>query len=633
MIMAFGFCGKLLRVDLKNRVASVEALSQDLFENYLGGRGINVKYLLDELPENTDPFSPDNVLIVSAGSLGGTIAPASSRLAIAAKSPETGLYCKTTSGGHFAPELKMAGFDGIIFTGAADEPVYVCINDGKVEIRDARKFWGKDVRETDRLLKEELNDHRISTLSIGPAGENLIRYAAVMVNIYRCASRCGMGAVMGSKNLKAVAVRGTGSVRVADPARFKEVAFNARESSKQDQDRWYRYFFFGTQRGLVWANEAGFNPTRNFQTGYIKDAYKVGGEYIRERYQQRETGCGSCVINCGTYYEMEKSPFGPAFSEGPEWETCNSFGARVGSVDTEFLLKANEYANINGLDISSLGTIIGFAMELYEKGIITKKDTDGLDLTWGNTKEIFTLLQKIVAREGFGKLLGESIKTIAESIGNHAEDYAIHVKGLGLTSCDSRLTKPYALAFTVNPRGGDHLHTEIICQFGATPEHVEIAKRVSGSQKGANPLSGEGKTRMVKYHEDFVCVSDSLGICFFHTLSSHRVSPDIMAELFESATGISMSADRLQEVGERILTLERIFNIREGMQRSDDALPKRMVEEAIPDGPSKGRAVTKKEIEAMLEEYYALHGWDPVSGFPKKQTMKTLSIDEYSKYL
>jgi aldehyde:ferredoxin oxidoreductase len=442
-----------------------------------------------------------------------------------------------------------------------------------------------------------------------------------------------MGGVMGSKRLKAIAVRGTGSVKVADPERFRKVALEARNLVKEDQDRWYRYFLFGTQRGLVWANEAGFNPTRNFQTGYMEDAYKFGGEYIREHYQVRETGCGSCVLNCGTYYEMEDSPYGPGFSEGPQWETCNAFGARVGAVDTEFLLKANEYANISGLDISSAGSIIGFAMELYEKGIITENDTDGLELKWGNTQAILLLLQRIVNREGFGKLLGESIQTIAETMGKGAGDCALHVKGLGLTSVDLRLTKPYALAFAINPRGGDHLHSEIICQFGATPEHVDIARKISGSDDGARPLSIDGKARMVKYHEDFVCVSDSLGLCFFHTLSSHRVTPEIMASLFESACGLPMSVNQLERAGERILTLERIFNIREGMVREDDTLPHRMLREAIPNGPSKGLTITSEELESMLREYYDLHGWDPSTGVPRQKTLQELSIDGFSKYL
>jgi len=268
-------------------------------------------------------------------------------------------------------------------------------------------------------------------------------------------------------------------------------------------------------------------------------------------------------------------------------------------------------------------------MELYQKGILTRKDTDGLDLTWGNTQDLLVLLEKIVKREGFGKLCGESIRTLAATM--EAGEYALHVKGLPMTAVDSRGTKAYALAFAVNPRGGDHLHTEIICQFGSSPEHVEISKRISGTPEGAKVLSIQGKARMVQYHEDFVCASDSLGFCFFHTLSSHRVTPEIMAKLFESATGIPMSVENLQRAGERILNLERIFNLREGMTREDDTLPPRMLKEAIPDGPSKGLAITKEEIDIMLKEYYDLHGWDPVTGVPKQETLEALSIADFAK--
>jgi len=446
-----------------------------------------------------------------------------------------------------------------------------------------------------------------------------------MTNVYRAASRGGMGAVMGSKKLKAITVRGTNSVRVADPEEFGKIALRARELVKEDQHRFFRYFFFGTQRGIVWANEAGFNPTKNFQTGYIKDAYKVGGEYIREKYQTGETGCGSCVLCCGTFYYIEEGPFKGSHSEGPEWEACNSYGARLFTTDTEFLLKANELSNIYGLDISSTGGIIAFAMELYEKGFLKKGDVDGLDLSWGNAESVLELIRKLAYREGFGNFLAESLKSISGRF-KGSEKFAMGVKGLPMTSVDSRLTIPYALAFAVNPRGGDHLHSEIICQFGATPEHVEIAKKVSGSQKGVIPLSFEGKIKMVKYHEQVCCASDSLGVCFFHTLSSHRVSPDILASLFETATGIPMSTEKLLHACERIISLERVFNIREGLTKKDDTLPRRVFEEEIPDGPSKGLKLSEGEFNKLLEEYYDLHGWDS-DGIPREETLANLNLE------
>ncbi len=623
------FSGSILRVDLTTQRIEKPEVPQKLVENYLGGRGIGIKLLYDELPAGTNPLSPENMVVFSSSVLGGTFAPASARLTVTSKSPETNLYCKSNVGSHFSPELRFAGYDCIIVTGASDKPVYLYIKDDTVEIRDASHLWGSDVRETDRMLKEELGDEGFCIISIGPAGENMVKYSAIMSGIYRCAARAGMGAVLGSKKLKAIAVRGTGTVQVHNPERFAETALNARELVKDDKDRFFRYFYFGTQRGLVWANNAGTNSARNYQTGYIADAYKVSGEYIRERYQTAETACGSCVLCCGTFYEVKEGPYKGSHSEGPEWETCNGFGARVGSSDTEFMLRANELSNIYGLDICSVSSIIAFAMELYQRGIITKKDTDGLELSWGKQEVILELLRMISQREGFGNRLAESITTISENY-KGSEKYVIAIKGLPITTVDPRITVPYALAFAVNPRGGDHLHSEILCQFGANPEHVRIAQEISKSPEGAKPLSYDGKARMVKYHEQVCCATDSLGICFLHTLSSHRVSPGIMADLFESATGIPMDVDKLMLAGERILTLERAFNLREGLRKEDDTLPRRMFDEEIPSGPSKGRRVSEEAFNKLLEEYYELHGWDS-NGIPRTETMNSLGLNPVMK--
>ena len=618
------FNAAILRVNLTEHKIEKQQLPQKLIEDYLGGRGLGIKILYDELPAGTKALSPENIVVFSTGVLGGTFAPASARLTVTSRSPETNFYCKSNVGSHFSPELRFAGYDCILVTGASDKPVYLYIKDHTVEIRDADHLWGKDVRETDKILKEELGDEGFCIMSIGPAGENMVKYSAIMSGIYRCAARAGMGAVLGSKKLKAIAVRGTGVVSVSNPEKFADTALRARELVKEDKDRFFRYFYFGTQRGLVWANNAGTNSARNYQTGHVEEAYKVGGEYIRERYQTAETGCGSCVLCCGTFYEVKEGPYKGCHSEGPEWETCNGFGARVGSSDTEFMLRANELSNLYGLDVCSVSSIIAFAMELYQRGIITRKDTDGLELSWGNQEAILELLRKIAYREGFGSVLAESINSISENY-KGSEKYVIAIKGLPITAVDPRITVPYALAFAVNPRGGDHLHTEILCQFGASPEHVRIAQEVSGSPDGAKPLSYEGKARMVKYHEQVCCATDSLGICFMHTLSSHRISPEIMADLFESATGISMDIEKLHRASERILNLERAFNIREGLRKEDDTLPRRMFDEEIPSGPSKGRKVSEEKFNKLLEEYYELHGWDS-NGIPRTETMNRLGL-------
>jgi aldehyde:ferredoxin oxidoreductase len=623
---------RVLRVDLTRGSLQTEPLPLELYQHYLGGRGIGARILFDEVRADTDPLSPDNILIISAGALAGTFAPASARLTVTSKSPETGIYCKSSVGGHWSPELKFAGYDVVVIKGKAKAPVYLSIRDDKVEIVDASRLWGMDVRETNRALKEELDDERISVLAIGAAGENLVRYASIVSNIYRQAARGGMGCVMGSKNLKAIAVRGTNVLEVANPAEFKDVALHARDLVRDDLDRYYRYHFFGANRGLVGANEVGFNPTKNFQTSYLKGAFRTGGEYIRERYVMRENGCGSCVFCCGKFYEIEDGPYAGTHSEGPEWEAGNAFGARIGNTDTEFVLKANEICNINGLDLSSTMSAVAFAMECFEKGLLTKKETDGLSLEWGNTDAVLVLLKKIVKREGMGSLLSLPIKEVVQKVGRGSDKYAMHIKGLGLTSVDLRSTIPYALAFAVNPRGGDHLHTEIICQFGANPEHIEIANRISGSPEGSDRFSFEGKAKLVKYHEAMVCASDCLGICFFHTLSSHRVSPELHAGMYESATGISMDVKNLLLAGERILTLERLFNVREGLTAKDDYIPQRFLEEAVPDGPAKGKIISKSKFEKLLQEYYEEHGWDS-HGIPKKKTLRGLGLEELAKIM
>ncbi len=621
---------KIIKVDLTKKKINKERLPKKFFENYLGGRGMGAKILFEGVSETTEPLSPENIVIVSTGTLAGTFAPASARLTITSKSPETGIYCKSSVGGHFSPELKFAGYDGIVISGASENPVYLNIRDDLVEIKDATHLWGKDVRKTNAILKRELEDKKINVLSIGPAGENLVKYSSIVSNIYRQAARGGMGTIWGFKKLKAIAVRGTTPLKVANPSQFKKIALKARRSVKNDQDRFYRYFYFGANRGLVGANEVGFNPTKNFQTTYMKNAYPTGGEYIREKYIVRENGCGSCVLCCGQSYEIDDGPFVGTHSEGPEWEAGSSFGARIFNNDPEVVLKANEICNINGLDLSSAMSVIAFAMECYENELLTKKDTEGFSLEWGNTDTVLELLRKIAEREGFGDFLADSIKEVSGKIGKESEKYAIQIKGLGLTSVDLRSTVPYALAFAVNPRGGDHLHTEIICQFGGTPEHEEIANRISESSKGADRFSFKGKAKMVKYHEEICCASDCLGICFMHTLSSHRVSPELLSGMFESATGIPMSTGKLHRACERIVNIERMFNVREGLGKKDDTLPRRFFDESVPNGPAEGYRIPKNKFDELLQQYYRIHRWNS-SGVPKEETLKKLELEELVK--
>jgi len=561
------FRGQIVHIDLTTRTIEKHTLSPRLFEDYLGGRGIGARFLIDSVDPEVDPLSPQSVVLICAGTLTGTFAPGAARLTITAKSVETGIYCKSSVGGHFAPELKFAGYDALKITGASSKPVYISIQNESIQIRDAQHLWGKDVRLTNRILKAELEDAKTNILAIGPAGENLVAYSGIVASVYRQAARGGLGAIFGSKKLKAIAVRGTIPLRVADPERFRQVALTAREQVRNDQDRFYRYFLFGTNRGVVGANQSGANSVKNFQTTYLPEAYKTGGEYIREKYLIRENGCGSCVLTCGRSYEIEHGPYAGTYSEGPEWEAGSCFGARL-------------------------------------------------------------LLEKIIKKEGIGELLSRPILEICKEIGQGSEQYAIQIKGLPLSSVELRSTIPYALAFAVNPRGGDHLHTEIMCQFGSTLEHIEIANRITGTSRGTDPLFYEGKAKLVTYHEEVCCASDCLGVCFMHTLSSHRVTPELLAEMFQAATGISMDVKKLRRAGERVINLERMFNVHRGLGRADDTLPSRFFKE-IPGGPGKGRKINRKRFEQLLQEFYHLRGWS-ANGIPTEKRLRMLGLSDLS---
>ena len=625
--MAFGIAGQMLWVDLSHEQVEKRPVERALLQAYLGGRGINAKLLWELTYKGLDPLSPENPLIFGTGTLGGTFAPCSGRLTITCKSPATHLYLKTNVGDHFAPELKFAGYDFIVILGRASHPVYLWIDDGKVEIRDARHLWGLDTRTTDRLIKEELGDDQIKVAAIGPAGENLVNFASIMVSIYRAAARGGAGAVMGSKNLKAIAVRGTGDIRIADPDKFAAVALAARRALREDEYCWTRSFRFGTAQGIMAANEGGVLPHRNFQDGFAPDAYKISGEYVSEKFARPE-GCSACVFHCGRFSRVQFGPYQGTYTGGPEYETLASLGSKCDITDTAAIIKGNEICNLMGMDTISAGTVVSFVMECYEKGLLKRKDVGGLDLSWGNVKAMLSLLEMIARREGIGDLLANGVRIAAAKIGHGAEAFAVEAKGLEQSMVDLRGSMAYALAFALNPRGPDHLTTECLAEFGYTPEVRQFAIKIGGSEKTVDPLSTEGKPKLVAWHEEIYCVSDCLGICVFtDTWSYTRINFTNLAEMFEAATGIPMSPAKLREAGERIITLERCFNIREGWSGRDlDVLPLRMFEPS----PTLARGkptLTRDKLDGMLKEYYRLREWDVESGVPTAEKLLHLGLD------
>lgn len=619
--------GQMLFIDLTDGKIERRPVDRGLLREYLGGRGINARLLWDLTKKGMDPLSPAAPLLFGTGTLAGTFAPNSGRMTITCKSPATGLYLKTNVGSHAAPELRFAGYDYLVFQGKAPHPVYLWIDDGEVTLRDARGLWGLDTRTADRRIKEELGDDQIRTILIGPAGENLVVFASIMASIYRAAGRGGSGAVMGSKNLKGIAVRGTGDATVADPDAFMEVALAARRALRADEYCWTRSFEFGTAQGIIGSNEGGTLPHHNFQDGRLADAYKLSGEFVSEKYARPEA-CSACVFHCGRFARVKSGPYAGTFTGGPEYETLASLGSKCGTTDTAAIIKAGELCNILGMDTISAGSLVSFAMECTERGLLSPEGADGLDLSWGNVESMLTLLERMARREGLGDLLANGSRAAAKTIGHGAEAYAIQAKGLEQSMVDVRGTMSYALAFALNPRGPDHLTTECLAEVGYTPEVRRLAEEITGTPKATDSISAEGKPRMVAWHEEIYAVTDCLGICAFtDTWSYTRVNFENMAAMFAAATGIPLTADEARGIGERIITLERLFNLREGLTRDQlDVLPQRMVSEPSPTLRGGARTLTQEKLDGMLREYYALRKWNPKTGVPLRETLARLDL-------
>ena len=620
-------CDTVLHVDLSTLEVKTEILPKDLLEAYVGGRGVGAFLLWQHCTQGIDPLAAQNPLIISTGALNGTCAPMASRWTVTSKSPATGGYLKSSGGGHFATQLRFAGYDYIVITGRAETPVYVYIRDGNVSIRDAQHLWGLDTRQADRVLKEELGDENVVITQIGPAGENGVRFAGIMTSIYRTAARGGTGAVMGAKNLKAIVVRGTGELGVADAAAFERAAFGARLALRDDEFCWRRSFLYGTAQGVIGANLIRRFPHRNFQDGYMADAFRLSGEYIAEHYLEHRKGCSSCVFHCGRFTRVRSGKYAGTYAGGPEYETVSALGARCDVSDTAAVIKANEMVNILGLDSISTGAAISFAMECFERGLLSAKDTGGLDLSWGNSEAMLALILQIARREGLGTILADGVGAAARAIGHGAEEWAVQSKGLEQSEVDVRSRFSYALAFAVNPRGPDHLMSEVLLEAGYTPEVARLAQEIAGSKAGTNPQTTEGKARLVTWSEDLYCASDALGICAFATTWSYnRVGFANMAQMFEAMTGIPMDATTLREAMQRVINLERLFNIREGFRKQDDTLHKRMFEQPQGDPPA-GLLLTREDLAKMVDEYYSLRSWDRATGIPTRDELDRLDLD------
>lgn len=598
-----GWIGKILRVNLTKGEWGVEELDRNIAEKFIGGRGLGSKILYDEIEPKVDPLSPDNKLILATGPLTGTSASAAGRYMAITKSPLTGTIACSNSGGHFGAELKFAGFDLIVIEGKSKEPVYLYIEDGKVEIRDAKHLWGKTTHEaTDQILSETDMDARVAC--IGPAGEKLVRFACIINDKHRAAGRSGVGAVMGSKNLKAVAVKGSGSVQVADKEAFRKATLDGFQKVKANPVSSQGLPTYGTAILINIINQSGILPTRNFQEGVFEGAEKISGETIAEQILVRNRACFACPIACGRVVRVTNPKYA-CFSEGPEYESDWALGACCGVDNIDAIGKANYLCDILGIDPISAGVTIACGMELFEKGIVSKEEV-GRSLNFGDPDAMVEMVKAIGYREGFGDILAEGSYRVAERYGH--PEYSMSVKKQEFPAYDARGAQGMGLEYATSNRGACHVRGYMI-----SPE-------ILGSPQKLDPFETEEKAGWTKTFQDLTAVVDSSGICLFNTFAFG--APEIL-EYLKAATGVKMTLEELMKAGERIWNLERLFNLKAGISGKEDRLPDRLLKDPMPGGPAKGLVV---KLEKMLPEYYELRGWDK-EGVPTKEKLRELGLE------
>ena len=621
-----GYMGKYLRVDLTRAKVSEVPLEKWRARLYLGGNGFGTRILWDEVPTGAEPFGPENRLIFSTGPLTGTIWPSAGRYEVIGKSPLTGIYGDANSGGHWAPELKFAGYDMIVFNGRSGKPVYLWIEDGRAELCDATHLWGKSTWETEKAIRKDRGDDKIKVASIGPAGENKVRFACIITS-GRAAARTGQGAIMGSKNVKCVAVRGTGDISVANDE-FYEYAHQVHQQILTNEFT-PGESQYGTPGLVTLMNEISRFPTKNFQRGDFPYANEISADVIEKKFLVRRVGCYGCPIGCGRAAEVGDGPYKGTYTEGLEYETINALGARTWNKNMASIIKADLLCDEYGLDTISTGATIAFAMECFEKGIITKEDTDGLELTWGNYEAELQLIQKIAAREGIGNILAEGTRRATQKFGKGAEYFAIHVKGMETSAQDPRSQQSYSLAHITSTRGADHLKGfPCIDETG----YVNASIQRYGEQylpEIVDGLATKYKPMVVKDGEELGAVADSAIVCKFGTHFPPCYYWPELAKGITLATGMPLDVAELKRIGERIYNLQRCFNVREGIGRKDDTQPKRLLTESGT-GRAKGYVALQ---EPMLEEYYGLRRWDKKTGWPTQAKLEELGLKSVANNL
>jgi len=609
-----GYTGRILEIDLTQRSHSIRDLDKELARTFIGGKGLGAALLYGMTDKGIDPLSPENPLLFLTGPLTGTAAPTSGRWCIVTKSPLTNLYLDSHAGGYFGSELKRAGYDIITIKGRSPRPVYISIEDENIEINDAEKLWGKGTVETVRKLRKRHDDPKLRIASIGPAGEKLVRYAMITVDSHEQkerggqAGRGGAGAVMGSKNLKAVCVKGTGGIEYHDEKAFTEIARKSHKKVRASPAYLMRREY-GTTSLIRPMNSFGILPTNNFNTTIFEHAEAINGEHMKEAIVTGNKGCFGCPMLCGKQSYVSEGKYKGTEVEGPEYELLALMGSNCGITNVEAVARGAYLVDDLGLDGISTGVAISFAMECYQKGILTKEDLFGHEGSYGNEELYLELIRAIAERRGVGDLLAEGVRIAAKRLEQGTASFAMQVKGMEIPGYDPRGSHGMAIAYATSDRGA--------CHQRAWTVNSEILA------DPPNNHSIEGKARLVKDFQDERAACFSLVLCDFVP-----IDVEDFVDLFNASTGFDYTEEEYLRCGERIWNLTRLFNVREGSSRKDDILPERL-KIPLPEGPSKGKAITDEMLDTMLDEYYNYRGWTS-DGIPGKEKIRELGLEEFA---
>ena len=622
----YGWMGEILRVNLTNNEIFKEKLQEDVAKKFFGGRCLGAKILFDELEPGIDPLSHDNKLVFATGPLVGVPFAGNSRYVVMGKSPTTGIWGESHVAGFFGPELKRCGYDAIIIEGGSEKPVYLWIHNSEAKIKSAQHLWGGTTGETQSSIRKDLGSEKVRVACIGPGGEHLVRYASIMSDLYHAAGRCGLGAVMGSKKLKAIAVQGSAKIKIADEDRMKELLRKAsKEVMSGDGEVLHR---LGTLWTITHFNKSGRLPTKAFQKCIFNGADKISGETAVKTIRVRRVGCPACPVACrmiakgDTPYKINQA-YG-----GPTYETMVAFGSLCLNDNLNSITKANELCNKYGLDTISTGVTIAFAMECYEKGLLAKKDINAIDLSWGNHEAIIELIEAIAKRQGIGNSLAEGVSRFMKKIGRNSKHFALQVKGLETPMHEPRAKKGYGLSYATSNRG--MVHTDCFSDTAFEREDKMIPE-LGITETVGRLVADRRKAKYIKISQDLFAIYDSLIVCEF-TVFPGGFSLDTLVGLVSAVTGLNITLKDLALIGERGFNVCRAFNVREGVSRKDDVLPERL-EQPLPKGPYKGESIPRDILNRMLDNYYEIRGWDVETGLPTSDKLEELGLRNVARDL